>query len=79
MAHPGHRFVSLDFDFTDVLACCTGGVVGHRQVTDAYMLTAAIRSGMKLLTLDRGLVSLLASGTERDSHIQVLGGPRVNH
>jgi hypothetical protein len=72
LAHPGHRFVSLDFDFTDVLSCCTGGVVGHRQVTDAYLLTAAIRNGMRLLTLDRGLVNLLASDSERTLHTEVL-------
>jgi toxin-antitoxin system PIN domain toxin len=73
LAHPGHRFVSLDFDFSAVLACCTGGVLGHRQVTDAYLLTAALRNGMRLLTLDRGLVSLLATDSERGAHIEVLG------
>jgi predicted nucleic acid-binding protein len=73
LAHPGHRLVALDFDFTDVLACCTGGVVGHRQVTDAYLLTAAIREGMKLLTLDRGLSSLLATDAERSLHVECLG------
>ena len=73
LAHPGHRLVTLDFDFADVLACCTGGVFGHRQVTDAYLLTAAIRNGMRLLTLDRGLVTLLATDAQREAHIEVLG------
>lgn len=73
LAHPGHRFVALDFDFTDVLACCTGGVVGHRQVTDAYLLTAAIRKGMKLFTLDRSLSTLLATNSERSLHVECLG------
>jgi hypothetical protein len=72
LAHPGHRFVSLDFDFSEVLARCTGGVLGHRQVTDAYLLTAALRNGMRLLTLDRGLVNLLATDAERGAHIEVL-------
>jgi hypothetical protein len=48
-------------------------VVGHRQVTDAYLLTAAIREGMKLLTLDRGLSSLLATDAERSLHVECLG------
>jgi uncharacterized protein len=73
LAHPSHRLVALDFDFTDVLACCTGGVVGHRQVTDAYLLTTAIREGMKLLTLDRGLSTLLATDAERSLHVEYLG------
>lgn len=75
LSHPKHRFVPLDFDFAAVLACCTGGVVGHRQVTDAYLLTAAVRSGMKLLTFDSGVGTLLSSPDERRARIQVLGGP----
>jgi toxin-antitoxin system PIN domain toxin len=75
LSHPAHRFVPLDFDFAAVLACCSGGVVGHRQVTDAYLLTAAVRSGMKLLTFDSGLESLLASPAERRAHVEVLTGP----
>jgi len=73
LAHPAHRLLALDFDFADVLACCTGGVVGHRQVTDALLLTAAVRGGMKLLTFDSGPGTLLASSAERSAHVQVLG------
>jgi toxin-antitoxin system PIN domain toxin len=72
LAHPSHRLLALDFDFADVMACCTCGVVGHRQVTDAYLLTAALRSRMKLLTFDSGLSALLASSTERSAHIELL-------
>ena len=71
-AQPSHRLLPLDFDFADVLACCTGGVVGHRQITDAYLLTAAVRAGMKLLTFDSGLGTLLASSAERSAHIELL-------
>jgi hypothetical protein len=72
LAHPAHRMLPLDFDFAEVLARCSGGVVGHRQVTDAYLLTAAQRAGMKLLTFDSGLGSLLASDAERTAHIELL-------
>jgi hypothetical protein len=72
LAHPAHRLLPLDFGFAEVLARCSGGVVGHRQVTDAYLLTAAMRAGMKLLTFDSGVRSLLASDTERAAHIEVL-------
>lgn len=72
LRHPAHRLLPLDFGFDDVLARCSGGVVGHRQVTDAYLLTAAMRAGMKLLTFDSGLNSLLASDTERAAHVEVL-------
>ena len=72
LAHPAHRLLPLDFTFADVLACCTGGVVGHRQITDAYLLTAAMRTGMKLLTFDSSLGMLLASSAERSVHIELL-------
>ena len=72
LAHSGHRLVPLDFAFDDTLRVCTGGIVGHRQVTDAYLLTAAMRAGMKLLTFDSGVRNLLASDGERASHIEVL-------
>jgi uncharacterized protein len=71
-AHPKHRLVALDFGFADVLGACTGGILGHRQITDAWLLTAAIRSGMKLLTFDAGIAQLLANAQERSKHVTLL-------
>ena len=71
-AHAKHRLVALDFGFADVWAACTGGILGHRQITDAWLLTAAIHSGMKLLTFDAGIAQLLASAQERSKHLTVL-------
>ncbi len=73
VAQRGHRLLPLNFGFGDVLACCSGGVVGHRQITDAYLLTAAVREGARLLTFDRGIAQLLATETERQRHVLVLG------
>ncbi|HEX6020075.1 MAG TPA: TA system VapC family ribonuclease toxin [Burkholderiaceae bacterium] len=72
LAHKGHRLVALDFAFDEALRVCTGGIVGHRQVGDAYLLTAAVRARMKLLTFDHGVGQLLASEAERAAHIAVL-------
>jgi uncharacterized protein len=36
------------------------GVMGHRQVTDAYLASLARRHGGKLVTFDKGLVALHA-------------------
>ena len=71
-AHPRHRLIALDFGFADVLGACTGGILGHRQITDAWLLTAAIRSGMKLLTFDTGIAHLLVNAEERVKHLTVL-------
>ena len=69
LAHPQHRLLALDFGFDAVVRACTGGLLGHRQVTDAWLLTAAIRHGAQLLTFDTGLSQLLATPQERSKHI----------
>lgn len=54
-AHPRHRF------WADSLDCTTlawKGVLGHRQVTDAYLAALARNHGGKLATFDRGLAAL---------------------
>ena len=71
-AHRKHTFLALDFGIEQVLGQCTGGVVGHRQITDAYLLTLALRNKMKLLTFDAGLPQLLATEAERQRHVTVL-------
>ncbi len=71
-AHPKHRLVAMNFGFADVLGACTGGILGHRQITDAWLLTAAIRSGMKLLTFDTGIEHLLVNAQERVKHLSLL-------
>lgn len=71
LAHSHHRLLALDFGFDVVLSTCTGGLLGHRQVTDAWLLTAAIRHDVQLLTFDTGLSQLLTTAQERSRHIIV--------
>lgn len=71
-AHRKHTLLALDFGIEEVLGQCTAGVVGHRQLTDAFLLTAAIRAGMKLLTFDTGIRQLLATEAERQRHVACL-------
>lgn len=70
--HRQHQFLALDFGFAEVLGCCSGGLLGHRQVTDAYLLTLAIRAGVRLVTFDGGIGQLLASPAERQRHLRLL-------
>lgn len=72
LAHPQHQFLSLDFAFGKVRETCTGGLQGHRQITDAYLLTLAVQNKMKLLTFDKGIRSLLATEAEREKSLLVL-------
>jgi toxin-antitoxin system PIN domain toxin len=69
-AHPKHRFLAPDFGIEQVLGSCTGGLRGHRQVTDAWLLTLAMRHGARLLTFDGGIAQLLATAAERQRHIR---------
>ncbi|WP_299697891.1 TA system VapC family ribonuclease toxin [Hydrocarboniphaga sp.] len=71
-AHAQHRLLPLDFGFEQVLGCCTGGLLGHRQITDAWLLTLAVRNSVKLITFDSGIAQLFATTTERERYLQVL-------
>ncbi|HEY9239902.1 MAG TPA: TA system VapC family ribonuclease toxin [Burkholderiaceae bacterium] len=47
----------------------SASLVGHRQVTDAYLLGLAALRGQRLATLDRGLASF-ASATGFDANVE---------
>lgn len=55
-----HRFLTDDVSITDG---DVPALAGHRQVTDAHLLTLARRHGVRLVTFDAGVLAL--SG-ERD-------------
>lgn len=50
-----HEFWPDDLDY---LAVRLDGVIGHRQVTDAYLAALARARGARLATFDRGLAAL---------------------
>lgn len=52
---PGHEFWSDDISYADVALT---GVIGHRQITDAYLAALARRNGGRLVTFDAGLAAL---------------------
>lgn len=54
-ADPRHQFWPGDLDYASVR---WDGVLGHRQVTDAYLAALARKHGGRLATLDRGLAAL---------------------
>jgi toxin-antitoxin system PIN domain toxin len=66
-----HVFWPDDVAFCDE-AVPFGLLVGHRQVTDAYLLGLAIRHKGKLVTLDRGVAALLPPGDARRDAIEIL-------
>jgi toxin-antitoxin system PIN domain toxin len=50
-----HRFLSNDASMTDA---DVPRIVGHRQVTDALLLTVARRAGVALVTFDAAIATL---------------------
>jgi toxin-antitoxin system PIN domain toxin len=60
-AHPRHSFWADDLDYTQIRWT---GVLGHRQVTDAYLAALARHRGGRLATFDRGLAALHPDVTE---------------
>ena len=59
--HSSHRFWP---DAIDYLQVNLRGVIGHRQVTDAYLASLARHHGGKLATFDQGLAALHPDGVE---------------
>lgn len=53
--HPRHRFWPDSLGYADI---AWRGVLGHRQVTDAYLAGLARHHGGKLASFDRGLMAL---------------------
>jgi hypothetical protein len=56
-SHARHRFWADDLGYAEV---SFRGVLGHRQVTDAYLAALARRRGARLVTFDAGLAALHA-------------------
>jgi uncharacterized protein len=54
-ADPRHEFWPDDIPYTDVP---TQGIIGHRQVTDAYLAQLARARGSRLATFDQALAQL---------------------
>ena len=59
LRHPAHRFWEDDVSFIQAAEPFSDRLVGHQQVSDAYLLGLAIHREGKLATLDRGVLTLL--------------------
>jgi hypothetical protein len=55
--NPQHHFIDDGYSYAQV---ATKGLLGHKQVTDAWLAQLARRHGTKLATLDGGLIEMHA-------------------
>ena len=66
----GHVFWPDDMALVDL--DLSGIVLGHRQVTDAYLLGLAKYHGGRLVTLDQKIASMLPPASRLLDHLEVL-------
>ena len=72
VALAGHVFWPDDLPVNDLASFTSKAMVGHRQVTDAYLIELAKRHKGKVATLDAGLADLLPQ-VERAKYVAFIG------
>jgi uncharacterized protein len=72
LQHPAHHFWTEDIGVTDALAHFGRRLLGHQQITDAYLLGLAIQKKGRLATLDTSLSSLLSEQSAARTRIVLL-------
>ena len=70
--HPSHRFWRDEIGFVEAARPFAARIIGHQEVTDAYLLGLAVRKKGKLLTLDRGMRSLAGAAMIERSMVEIL-------
>lgn len=73
-AQPGHEFWPDELDLAAIAEFSSLALIGHRQVTDAYLVALARGRGGRLATLDRGVADLVVDARERTQLIEVIAG-----
>lgn len=72
VAVPSHQFWVDDLQITSAPEFSALALVGHRQVTDAHLLSLARRRGGRLATFDRGVARLLPAGISAEAAIALV-------
>ena len=69
---PHHELWPVDVQMAAVPPEIRGRLQGHSQITDAVLLTLAIRRGGRLVTFDKRLRNLLPPDSPHQSAIEVI-------
>ena len=70
-ATPAHLFIADDYSLLDADSLHWPQLLGHRQVTDAYLLGLAVRHGCRFVSFD-ARVNLAAVPGAKAEHMWVL-------
>jgi toxin-antitoxin system PIN domain toxin len=74
LRHPAHQFWPDDVLLSDAVKGFESRLVGHQQITDAYLLGLAIHKKGRLATLDRSVIELFGRGDPRASAVELISG-----
>jgi len=72
LKHPGHSFWADEIDFVQAAQSFAAKLIGHQQITDAYLLGLAMHKKAKLATLDRSVSSLLPEKSSARDFIEII-------
>ncbi len=72
MAHPAHAFWPDDVSLGDDSAIAWRHVLGHRQITDAYLLALATKHQGRFVTFDKRIAPSIVTGAQ-PANLVVLG------
>ncbi len=72
IASQDHLFWSTDIPVPNAVSFAGLRLLGHQQVTDAYLLGLAIHRGGILATLDRQIGNLVEPGSEHAKSLEIL-------
>ncbi len=65
MAHPAHAFWPDDISLCDDSTIAWQHLIGHRQITDAYLLALATRHGGRFVTFDKRITKHMVAGARQ--------------
>jgi predicted nucleic acid-binding protein len=69
----GHKFWPDEPEPANAPQFKSLALIGHRQVTDAYLLALAAHNRGKLATFDSGILDMLTNTKERTRYVHVIG------
>jgi uncharacterized protein len=72
LGHPAHHFWAEDIGIAEAFAYVDRSLLGHQQVTDAYLLGLAIHKKGRLATLDAGIRALCSEESAAKATIALL-------
>ena len=67
--HPGYHYQPITADWHTLVGPFFKRLLGHNQITDAYLLGVAVHEGLVLVTFDRAMLHLAG---EHRKHVLIL-------